>query len=183
MKNQILIIALAVCAAHAARRDYNVEQREPVRHSFSADKSLDVDAVNGSITVIGDGGNTIRVEGERIVRAGDAAEAERAKREVVLDVNEKDGIAQLYVNGPFRENGHASEYHGFHDHRDREYEVTYNFTIRVPRETDLRLHTINGQLKTQDTSGKFDLHNINGGIEGSGVAGSGRADTLNGSTV
>src|SRR5919202_1317587 len=143
MKNQILIIALAVCAAHAARRDYNVEQRDPVRHTFSADKSLDV----------------------------------------VLDINEKDGIAQLYVNGPFRENGHASEYHGFHDHREREYEVTYDFTIRVPRETDLRLHTINGQLKTQDTSGKFDLHNINGGIEGCGVAGSGRADTLNGSTV
>ena len=53
---------------------------------------------------------------------------DRAKREVKLDVNEKDGIAQLYVNGPFRDN-HSSDDHGFHIHfDDHDYEVTYNFT-------------------------------------------------------
>ena len=45
------------------------------------------------------------------------------KREVMLDVNEKNGTAQLYVNGPFRENNRASENHGFHEHNDRHYDV------------------------------------------------------------
>jgi DUF4097 and DUF4098 domain-containing protein YvlB len=179
-----LVIALALGAlALAARRDYKLEDREAFHHTFSTDASLDVDAVNGSITVTGDGGNTIRVDGEKVIRAADQEEIQRAKREVVLDVNEKGGVAQLYVNGPFRDNDHASDNHGFHDHRDREYEVAYNFTIHVPRATELSLHTINGEIKTQDTAGKFNVKDINGGITLTDIAGSGTADTLNGNTV
>ena len=123
------------------------------------------------------------MEGEKIIRAIDPAEVQRAKREVVLDVNEKDGIAQLYVNGPFRDNGHASENHGFHDHRERQYEVTYNFVVHVPRNTELHLHTVNGEIKADETAGKFDIKTINGGITMNNIAGSGSADALNGATV
>jgi DUF4097 and DUF4098 domain-containing protein YvlB len=179
-----LLLISALLAAH----DYKVEDREPIHKTFANDTTLDVDAVSGSITVAGDNGNTIRVEGERIVRAADAEELARAEREVALDVNEKDGIAQLYVNGPFRDNGHASESHGFHEHRvsgqsRREYEVTYNFTIHVPRLSALVLHTINGDIRAADTAGKFDIHDINGGITLTNIAGSGTAATLNGSTI
>ncbi len=51
---------------------------------------------------MGDNANTIRVEGERITHAEDQQAVDRAKHDVKLDVNEKDGVAQLYVNGPFR---------------------------------------------------------------------------------
>jgi hypothetical protein len=177
------VFGLAVILEAAPRRDYKVEEREAIHHVFSNDNSLDVDCVNGSIAVTGDSGGTIRVEGEKIIRAADRQEVERAKREVVLDINEKDGIGQLYVNGPFRDNGHASQDHGFHDHRDREYEVTYNFTIHVPRAAGLRLRTVNGAVKAEDTAGKFDVHNINGGITMTNIAGSGTADTMNGPTI
>ncbi|HVW87415.1 MAG TPA: hypothetical protein VHB50_22165 [Bryobacteraceae bacterium] len=178
------VFAIAVLSQAASRRDYKVEEREPFHHTFANDNSLDVDNVNGSITVIGDDGNTIRADGEKIIRAFDQQEAQRAKREVVVDANEKDGVAQLYVNGPFRNrNDHGGEDHGFHEHREREYEVTYNFTIRVPRATILRLHTVNGDVKTEETSGRFDAHSINGKINMTNIAGSGTADTLNGSTV
>ena len=101
-----------------------------------------------------------------------------------LDVNEKDGIAQLYVNGPFRDNGHSSDDHGFHTHfDDHEYEVTYNFTIHVPRETGLRLRTVNGEVKTEDTRGKFDIHGVNGSVTMTGIAGSGTLRTVNGRTT
>jgi hypothetical protein len=187
MKTTISIVAgvlgLAVTLQAASHRDYKVEEREALHHVFSNDNSLDVDCVNGSITVTGDGGSTIRVEGEKIIRAADREEVERARRDVVLDINERAGIGQLYVNGPFRDNGHASQDHGFHDHSDREYEVTYNFTIHVPRAAGLRLRTINGDVKAEDTAGKFDVHNINGGITMTNIAGSGTADTLNGPTV
>ncbi|MES1262110.1 MAG: hypothetical protein ABUS49_10265 [Acidobacteriota bacterium] len=174
---------LASASFAASHRDYKVEEREAIHQTFSKDTSLDVDNVNGSITVLGDSGNTIRVEGEKILRAADQAELQRAKREVVLDANEKNGVAQLYVNGPFRNNGHASEDHGFHEHDDRQYEVTWNFVIHVPRATALRLHTVNGDVKTEDTAGKFDVKDVNGGITMTNLAGSGTADTLNGATV
>jgi DUF4097 and DUF4098 domain-containing protein YvlB len=182
MKQFILPIAIGVFAI-AAHRDYKLEEREAFHHTFSNDAALDVDAVSGSISVLGDGGNTIRVDGEKVIRAADQEEVQRAKREVVLDINEKSGIAQLYVNGPFRDNDHTSENHGFHDHRDREYEVAYNFTIHVPRATELTLRTVNGDESVQDTTGKFNVKGLNGKITMTNIAGSGTADTLNGSTV
>jgi hypothetical protein len=168
------------CAAGAADRDYKLEERETIHHTFTGDNTLDVDEVNGTISVIGDGGNTIRVDAEKVVRAADAEEMARGKREVVLDVNEKGGVAQLYVNGPFRDNDRRSEDHGFHDRRDREYEVTYNFTIRVPRLTALQLHTVNGKVDTADTAGRFDVHTVNGTVKMTNVAGSGSTQTVNG---
>jgi DUF4097 and DUF4098 domain-containing protein YvlB len=184
MKNVFVCAALTAFALTAASHsEYRAEDREAIHYTFTKDSSLDIDNVSGSITVTGDGGNTIRVEGEKIIRAIDQAEVQRAKREVVVDVNEKDGIAQLYVNGPFRDNSHASENHGFHDHRERQYEVTYNFVVHVPRSTELRLHSINGEIEAHDTAGKFDVKTINGKITMNNIAGSGSADALNGATT
>jgi hypothetical protein len=184
MKRTFAFAALSAFAlAAASHENYKAEEREPIHYTFSKDTVLDIDNVNGSITVTGDGGPTIRVEGEKIIRAIDQTEVQRAKREVVVDANEKDGVAQLYVNGPFRDNSHSSENHGFHDHREREYEVTYNFVVHVPRATEIRLHSVNGSLKADDTAGKFDLKTINGGIVMTNIAGSGSADALNGGTT
>jgi hypothetical protein len=172
------MLAMAACALAS---DYRLEEREALHHTFSGDTTLDVDQVNGSTIVIGDGGNTIRVEGEKVVRADDAEQMALAKREVVLDINEKNGIAQLYVNGPFRDNNnHGSQDHGFHEHNYRHYEVAYNFTIHVPRAVALKLHSVNGTITTQDTAGNFDLHTVNGKLTMTDVAGSGTAQTVNG---
>ena len=160
------------------------EAHEAFHYTFSNDKTLDVDNVDGTIQVIGDNGNTIRVEGEKIIRAEDQQALDRAKREVKLDVNEKDGIAQLYVNGPFATTTIPSDDHGFHIHfDDHEYEVTYNFTIHVPAIPTLRLRTVNGDVKTEETRGKFDIHGVNGSVTMTGIAGSGNTRTVNGRTA
>ncbi len=90
--------------------------------------------------------------------------------------------AQLCVNGPFRDNDRrSSDDHGFHEqHRDREYEVTYNFTIHVPSATVLQLHSVNGKVDATDTVGKFDVHAVNGTVKMTNVAGSGSTQTVNG---
>jgi len=180
----VIAFALAVTVVDASRRNWNAEAREPFHYTFSNDKTLDVDNVDGTIQVVGDNGNTIRVEGERIARGEDQQALDHAKRDVKLDVNEKDGTAQLYVNGPFRDGNHSSDDHGFHIHYDgHEYEVTYNFTIHVPRETALRLRTVNGDIKTDDTRGKFDIHGVNGSVTMTGIAGYGTLHTVNGRTA
>jgi hypothetical protein len=180
----IVAFALAATLLDASRRNWTAEAREPFHYTFSNDKALDVDNVDGAIQVVGDNGNTIRVEGERIARGEDQQALDRAKRDVKLDVNEKDGTAQLYVNGPFRGNGHADDDHGFHIHYDdHEYEVTYNFTIHVPHETGLRLRTVNGEVKTDDTRGKFDVRGVNGSVTMTGITGYGTLHTVNGRTA
>ena len=96
--------ALVTTVLDASRNNWHSEAHEPFHYSFSNDKTLDIDNVDGTIQVVGDAGSTIRVEGERIVRAEDQQALDRAKHDVKLDVNEKDGTAQFYVNGPFRHN-------------------------------------------------------------------------------
>jgi len=180
----VTALALVATILDASHRSWTTEAREAFHYTFSNDGTLDVDNVDGTIQVAGDNGNTIRVEGEQIIRAEDKQALDRAKREVKLDVNEKDGIAQLYVNGPFRGNNHSSDDHGFHIHfDDHEYEVTYNFTIHVPRETVLRLRTVNGDVKAEETRGKFDIHGVNGAVTMTGTAGSGTLRTVNGRTA
>ena len=179
----VAVLGIAFALNASSRRDYRIEDKEPVHHIFTGDQSLDSDTVNGTITVIGDGGNTIRVDGERIIRADDQADLARAKKDDVLDINEKNGIAQLFENGPFRNSGHTSEDHGFHDPSDRRYEVEYNLTIHVPRETGLRVRTVNGGVQAQDTSGIFDVKSVNGVIGMTNVSGSGAAAAVNGANI
>src|ERR1051325_6098578 len=91
-----IIIGAGVMLSAWATQDYKLEDREPVRHTFTGDKTIDVDLINGCVAVIGDGGSTIHVEGERVIRAADQAQLQRAKKEDVLDINDKDGVAHLY---------------------------------------------------------------------------------------
>jgi DUF4097 and DUF4098 domain-containing protein YvlB len=175
------IALVAVAFAFASTAAWNTEAREPFHYTFSNDQTLDVDNVNGTIQITGDGGNTIRVEGEKIIRAVSQQELERAKKEVTLDVNEKDRIAQLYVNGPFRHGRDSDDDHGFHVHYDDHgYEVTYNFNIHIPRDIELRLRSVNGEIKTEQTGGKFDVSAVNGPVSMTAAAGSGSAHTVNG---
>ena len=177
------VLGTVLALAAASHEDYKVENREPAHHTFTGDKTIDVDLVNGSVTVIGDGGNTIRVDGERVVHALNQEEVARAKREDVLDINEKDGVAQLYENGPFRNNDHSSEYHGFHDTSERQYNVAWNLTAHVPRETALQLRSVNGGIIAQDTSGHFEVRSVNGPLAMSNIAGSGNASAVNGTNT
>jgi DUF4097 and DUF4098 domain-containing protein YvlB len=180
----LAVIGTAMALGAASHQDYKVEDREPVSHTFTGDKTIDVDLVNGSVTVIGDGAGTIRVQGERVIRAASQDQVARAKKDDLLDINEKDGVAQLYENGPFRNNnGHSSDDHGFHDTSERQYEVAWNLTVHVPRETALKLRSVNGGVSAQDTSGAFDVRSVNGALSMTNISGSGAASAVNGTNT
>jgi DUF4097 and DUF4098 domain-containing protein YvlB len=57
-----------------------------------------------------------------------------------------------------------------------------DFQLQVPRNIDLKLKTVNGGfVNVRNITGKFSVNNVNGRIEMQGIAGSGRARTVNGS--
>jgi hypothetical protein len=177
----ICFAALAACGAVALRAgdSLTVEDRETIERAFPAAKSVDVDNFDGSITVTGSDTREIKVEIRKTIRARSPEKVQEAKREVRLDMEQNNDGLRLFVDGPFRcrcgegsINYRGSRYYG--------YEVSYDFTLHIPRHTNVRLRTVNhGNLKVENTSGTFDVENINGGAELIEVAGSGHAYVLN----
>src|SRR5262249_5033112 len=109
-----------------------------------------------------------------------AADKADAERDVRLDFSEQQPTVEAVV----RDRGHhVCGERGRDDERWERvhYDVRFDFTVRVPRETRIRLCTINGgDLIVTGTEGAFDVDNVNGRIEMSAVAGSGHARTVNG---
>jgi hypothetical protein len=159
--------------------DLSVVENETIQRVFRAAKSLDVDNFVGSITVTGSATQEIKLEIHKTIRAQSAEKVQEAKREVQLDMAPHDDGLRVYVDGPFRckcgdgsINSRGSRFYG--------YEVSFDFTIHVPRETNLRLRTVNhGDIRAENIAGTFDAENINGGLELLEVSGSGHAYALN----
>ena len=162
-----------------ADENLGVEERETIERTFPAAKSIDVENADGSITVTGTDAREVRVEIHKTIRARSAEKVQEAKREVRLDMAEQGDGLRLYVDGPFRcKCGDGSfNYRGSHYYG---YEVSFDFTVKTPRETNVRLRTVNhGNIRLENTEGAFDVENINGGVDLVEVAGSGHAYALN----
>ena len=159
---------------------FDVEEKEIHRSiRFRAAATVDVDNFDGSITVTGSNTGEIQVVGSQDhSRASRRRKIQEAKRDVKLDIAQSDGgciftwtarIAASAAMAPSTIAG--SRHYG--------YEVSFDFTLKVPRETNLRLRTVNhGDISVKNTSGTFDVDNVNGGVEMLEVAGSGHAYAL-----
>jgi hypothetical protein len=169
----------ASLAGVASADDLSIIENETNQRVFPAAKSVDVDNFDGSITVRGSSTQEIKVEIRKTIRARSAEKVQEAKREVQLDMASHGDGLRVYVDGPFRckcgdgsINGRGSRFYG--------YEVSFDFTIQVPRDTNLRLRTVNrGDIRAENIAGTFDAENINGGLELLEVSGSGHAYALN----
>ena len=171
----VLIVAGTLSLAYGDQ-----EAKETIRQTFPAAARLEVDNVHGCIHVTGYNGNEIQMVAEKTIHAESTERLDAAKREVKLDVSRSGDTLTLFVDGPFRchcEDGRS----GIHDHGHRGYRVTFDFEIKVPTATFLRLGTVNnGDIRVENTTGDFDIGNVNGGIEMTEVSGSGLVHTVNG---
>lgn len=168
---------------------------------------LEIDNVWGSIQVAAHDGPAVELTLNKTLAATTSERLEAARREVTLDVLEEPGLISFYVDGPFRDRdcdcegrrpsrapdaggtggtGGTSATAGTANRRARyrwngpDYEVRYDFVLRVPRQIALALRTVNGgELRVEGTSGEFDVMNVNGGIEMFDIAGHGRVRTVN----
>lgn len=179
MSGRLLALACLAVSLATAGDDLALAQAETIKRTFPAAKNLDVDNFDGAVTVTGANVRDIEIEVHKTIRARSAEKIEEAKREVRLDMEERGDGVRLYVDGPFRcRCGDGSiNYRGSHYYG---YEVSFDFTVKAPRETNLRLRAVNhGDIRVENTAGAFDVENINGGIDLIEVAGSGHAYALN----
>jgi hypothetical protein len=169
-------------------REFHVHDESTVSRTLRFDGDgahfLDVRAIDGSIRVIGADRADVQLDVLRVVRAETDADLETADKEVVLDI--ADGTPRIEAIVREQDQDVCGEpslrRHGSWE-RPR-YRVSHDFAIQVPRDTRLRLCTINGgELLVEGTTGDFDLSNVNGRITMPNMRGAGRAHTVNGPIV
>ena len=166
---------------HELDRDLEVQEQETIQKTFSMAgvqrKSLEIDNVWGSIEVTGTNADQVQLTVNKATRAESREKLEQARKEVNLDITEREGFLKVYVNGPFRCN--CNDGCGRRDFDG--YIVKMDFQLHVPHDTDITLKTVNeGRVLVRDINGNFLVRNVNGGVEMDNIAGSGEARTVNG---
>ena len=149
-----------------------------LRFSAGAARLLEISTINGSIRVAGHDDDAVDVVVRRSVRAATEDDANAADM-VGLDIGETAGAIRLRGQVEVQP---GCDWETITRRRTRpRYHVSFDFDVRVPPDTRLRLCTINGgDVHVAGTAGDFEIDNVNGAITLSGVRGSGRAVTVNG---
>lgn len=145
------------------------EQSDRIAVAFSDPSRpglLQVNLINGSITVTGYDGKEVIVEARARTKkyARENSGENEMKRLTItstgLTVEEKDNEMSVEAASHNR---------------------TIDLTIQVPRKTALELSTINsGSIKVEKVEGEIELNNVNGSIEAQQISGSVVANTTNG---
>jgi hypothetical protein len=182
------VIGLALAGTAQAQRSdrYEVMDDAVITRTLSfaagGGRTLDVRNINGFIHVEATSDSTVQMSIRKVIRAATQEDLAEARREVQIEFTDNTARvgatvteANRHVCGQEWEDDEGRQW------RRRRYHVKYDFTIRVPRDTALRLCTINGgDVTVTGTRGDFDVDNVNGSIELRNIAGSGQAHTVNG---
>jgi len=178
MKSVHLTALFCLLAFVVNAQSWKIEKKEEIRQTLkfsnpSAAKEVEVDNVNGSITVAGYEGNEVQLVAHKTIYARSPEKVQEALQDVQLEITEKNNTIRLYVDGPFRcQNCRGQRYSG--------YEVNFDFELKIPRDADFYLKTVNdGDIKVADVAGEYEVENFNGGIEMLEVSGAGRVYALN----
>jgi hypothetical protein len=188
MSNRVfaaLVIAVGLAAsADAQRSRYPVVDETTITRTLAmaagSGRVLDVRNITGFLHVTAGDGPNVEMSIHKTIRARSDADKADAERDVRLDFTEQAPRVEAMVRD--RRNHVCGDETRDDRGWDRVYyDVRFDFTIRVPRDAQLRLCTINGgDLTVDGTRGDFQVDNVNGRIDMTGVAGSGRAHTVNG---
>ncbi|MDZ7290918.1 MAG: DUF4097 domain-containing protein [candidate division KSB1 bacterium] len=131
---------------------------------------------NGAIQITAWDRNEVKIEAEKVVRAHNREEAERIMKEIEINIRQGEDYVDVDTRLPKSHGG--SFWDWLFSGGGTSIEVTY--WITVPAQVRLTAHSVNGEVRAQDISGRADLETTNGRIVVTNAAGSVNAETTNG---
>lgn len=189
MKQVIVVAVLLGFLGTQSAKAQKEEFKENIKKELSfsgdtADRTLVVRNINGSITVQGYEGTTVLLEVERIIRARNSEQLAVGKSEIGLETLVEGSQIIARVKGPCINWGGHGGFRFQNCDCDREfgYDFTFNFKVKIPYRTNLNVNTINdGEVLVQNTRGNtIKAGNINGGIALENITGQTEVNAING---
>ncbi|MCK5147337.1 hypothetical protein KAR48_11310 [bacterium] len=127
---------------------------------------LNIDAINGPITIIGDANTeSLHIRGERIVKSDSESDARYHLDDLSISIIENSSSVTIETEQPNHTNG-------------RQYIVEYQ--IRVPIDWKAYIDLVNGTIQMDSLSNKFNFNLTNGNVYFKNIEGSVYGDLVNG---
>jgi len=188
MKKSMMCIALVafwgIQSAKAQKKEFNeVIKKELSYESTSGDRMLEVQNLNGSISVEGYDGQVVLLEVEKSITARSTDDLELGKKEIGIKVLQQGDKLIVYPQVP---NMHYKDgrFTSIDCNRWEEspYEHKLNIKVKMPKSSKLKVGAINnGEVVVKNTRGSYiEANNINGGIELSNITGQTKVHCING---
>ncbi|CAA9253240.1 MAG: hypothetical protein AVDCRST_MAG95-1982 [uncultured Adhaeribacter sp.] len=187
MKNVLLGLAALACSGLTGNAfAQKTTEKETINRSVAFNTNagarvLSVHNVQGDVKVEGYSGAQVELVAEKTISAKNKAEAEKGMREVQLKTKASGDTVYVYLEAPFihRKNGNLRSMNINRD--DDDYDFEFDITIKVPRQTNLEVATVNnGEVTVANTQGQVRANNVNGPIKITNIEGTTKANTVNG---
>ncbi|HEX8349541.1 MAG TPA: hypothetical protein VF598_06255 [Hymenobacter sp.] len=175
-----LLVLLSNCQASAQDREFT--EKISKEFTVTTDASRNVLAlynIDGSVSVQGYDGNKVVIEATKTITADDAQTLDLGKKEAQLGFIQHGDSMIVYTAGPYDSRPHNER--GNWNHKDIDYHYSFNYVVKVPRQLNLHVSTVNnGKVTIQDVNGRLEAYNVNGAIALTNVRGTTKARTVNG---
>lgn len=185
MKQLLISVFAGLVLSCAQSSAQSPEFKEQITKDFTLSgnasaSTLVIYNIQGLIQVEATSGNTVSFRVDKQITGKEQAAVDRGRQELKLAFEQQDDTIFAYIAEPFdsrpsRENWRKN------NSEDVPYDFTLAFTVRVPREMNLRVSTINrGDVTVNDMAGALRLQNVNGAIRVTNARGVTHAHTVNG---
>ena len=185
----LLPIAWGMLLSCAPTKAQQPEFKERINREFTLTGSagastLVIYNINGFINVEGTSGSKVSMEVDKRLTAKTPQALEAGKQEFKLALEQVGDTIFAYIAEPF--DTRPSRQRPGLDRREWNrkelgYDFTLDFTVKVPRQMNLKVSTINrGDVVVKDVAGSLRVRNINGAISLTNASGLTDAHTING---
>lgn len=175
----------ATCGEHQGTRGWTEESRtlREVWTLAAGGRTVEVDNYSGPIVVVAHAGDRVEAVIRETVSGRTPEKLAEARQQVKLVMEQRADGVHFVVDGPFRcRDGRKGSWNdGWRGWEREGYKVAYAFELRVPKEADLVLETVDdGDVRVDGVHGRFEVRNVNGDVVLERIGGAGEARTVNG---
>ena len=182
---KVLGLVIVIGCQHAPLKAQRATEK--IKKTLTTARVLLVNNINGFVKVEGSNGNSIEITADKLITGDSKTEVDQGAKETSLAMFNRNDTATIYVKNPYvhyrtRTKGRRGfGYNWDSSDNDVGYNFKFDITIKVPRNIQLIIHTINeGDVSIKNTTGEVTANNINGSIFLENIAGKTKARTING---
>ena len=135
--------------------------------SGSGKTGIDVETINGEISISGYDGETVVIDAELSVTGKKKDVCEDLMSEIKIKIDESGKVISIEADTPKKIG-------------KRGYNCSVSFTIKVPTRFSVATESVNGGLNLENIQGAVDAETVNGGVNLENVWGKMHLETVNG---